>query len=209
MEAAIARVPALETAGVKQLLNGPESFTPDGNFILGEAPELRNFYHRGGVQRLWHRIWRRRGHGLGGMGGQGEPRPMICGRWIFAVLAARIAAWIGCANADGGGLWQALYHCLAVRGDALGPAQAAVCPLCASGGGGGVFWRKAGVGAAQLVCQSGGGLRWPLDRYSYGRPGWFGAGAREHRAAREAAVLIDQSSFAKFTAEGAGCGRGC
>ena len=44
MENAIARVPALETAGVKQLLNGPESFTPDGNFILGEAPELRNFY---------------------------------------------------------------------------------------------------------------------------------------------------------------------
>ena len=29
---------------VKQLLNGPESFTPDGNFILGEAPELKNIY---------------------------------------------------------------------------------------------------------------------------------------------------------------------
>jgi sarcosine dehydrogenase len=44
MENAIARVPALATAGVKQLLNGPESFTPDGNFILGEAPELRNLF---------------------------------------------------------------------------------------------------------------------------------------------------------------------
>lgn len=44
MEQALARVPALETAGIKQLLNGPESFTPDGNFILGEAPELRNFF---------------------------------------------------------------------------------------------------------------------------------------------------------------------
>lgn len=41
---ALGRVPALEHAGVRQLLNGPESFTPDGNFILGEAPELRNFY---------------------------------------------------------------------------------------------------------------------------------------------------------------------
>ena len=37
------RVPALETAELK-LLNGPESFTPDGNYILGEAPELKNFY---------------------------------------------------------------------------------------------------------------------------------------------------------------------
>ncbi len=44
MEQALGRVPALENVGVKQLLNGPESFTPDGNFILGEAPELKNFF---------------------------------------------------------------------------------------------------------------------------------------------------------------------
>ncbi|MGH6692784.1 MAG: FAD-dependent oxidoreductase, partial [Gammaproteobacteria bacterium] len=44
MDAAIHRVPALESAGVKMLLNGPESFTPDGNFILGEAPEVRNYF---------------------------------------------------------------------------------------------------------------------------------------------------------------------
>ena len=41
---ALPRVPALETAGVKQLLNGPESFTPDGNFILGEAPEVAGYF---------------------------------------------------------------------------------------------------------------------------------------------------------------------
>ncbi len=44
MTQALARVPALENAGIKQLINGPESFTPDGNFILGEAPEVRGFY---------------------------------------------------------------------------------------------------------------------------------------------------------------------
>src|SRR4029077_11344959 len=44
MRQALARVPALETAGIKRFINGPESFTPDGNFILGEAPELRGFY---------------------------------------------------------------------------------------------------------------------------------------------------------------------
>ena len=44
MEQALLRVPALERAGVKQLINGPELFTPDGNFILGEAPELAGFY---------------------------------------------------------------------------------------------------------------------------------------------------------------------
>ena len=44
MELALGRVPALETTGVKQLLNGPESFTPDGNFILGAAPECKNMF---------------------------------------------------------------------------------------------------------------------------------------------------------------------
>ena len=44
MEQAIARVPALANAGVKRMINGPESFTPDGNFILGPAPECANMY---------------------------------------------------------------------------------------------------------------------------------------------------------------------
>ena len=44
MRPGIDRVPALRTAGVRQLINGPESFTPDGHFIVGEAPELKNFY---------------------------------------------------------------------------------------------------------------------------------------------------------------------
>ncbi len=44
LELAIGRVPAMQTAGIKQFINGPESFTPDGNFILGEAPEVRGIY---------------------------------------------------------------------------------------------------------------------------------------------------------------------
>src|SRR5262245_27054329 len=44
MVQALSRCPALETAGVRKLINGPESFTPDGSFILGEAPEVRGFY---------------------------------------------------------------------------------------------------------------------------------------------------------------------
>ena len=41
---AVERVPAFENAGIRKLINGPESFTPDGNFILGEAPEVKNFF---------------------------------------------------------------------------------------------------------------------------------------------------------------------
>ena len=68
MEAALARIPALETAGIKQMINGPESFTPDGNFILGEAPELRELLRRRRFQRLRHRLGRRRRLGAGRVG---------------------------------------------------------------------------------------------------------------------------------------------
>src|SRR4051794_7021542 len=44
MELAVGRVPAMETAGVKSFINGPESFTPDGNFILGRAPETKGIF---------------------------------------------------------------------------------------------------------------------------------------------------------------------
>lgn len=43
MPGALERVPALATAGVR-MVNGPESFTPDNQYILGESPELRRFY---------------------------------------------------------------------------------------------------------------------------------------------------------------------
>ena len=44
MDSAIARVPALATTGIKKFYNGPESFTPDNQFLLGESPEVKNFF---------------------------------------------------------------------------------------------------------------------------------------------------------------------
>src|SRR6201994_3974321 len=44
MNNALLRIPALEVTGIKKFYNGPESFTPDNQFLLGEAPELDNFF---------------------------------------------------------------------------------------------------------------------------------------------------------------------
>ena len=41
---AIKRIPELETAGIRKFFNGPESFTPDINYLLGETPEVKNFF---------------------------------------------------------------------------------------------------------------------------------------------------------------------
>ncbi|MDP6564397.1 MAG: FAD-dependent oxidoreductase [Alphaproteobacteria bacterium] len=52
MLAAIHRIPGLETAGIRQFLNGAESFTPDQRYMLGEAPELRNLYIGAGFNSI-------------------------------------------------------------------------------------------------------------------------------------------------------------
>jgi heterotetrameric sarcosine oxidase gamma subunit len=44
MNNALLRIPALDVTGIKKFYNGPESFTPDNQFVLGEAPELANFF---------------------------------------------------------------------------------------------------------------------------------------------------------------------
>ena len=41
---AIKRIPDLETVGIRKFFNGPESFTPDSNYLLGETPEVKNFF---------------------------------------------------------------------------------------------------------------------------------------------------------------------
>src|SRR3954468_5800653 len=52
MENALTRLPALHTAEIKSFVNGPESFTPDNNFIIGEAAELKSFYVAAGFNSI-------------------------------------------------------------------------------------------------------------------------------------------------------------
>ena len=68
LEFAVGRVPAMQTAGIKQFINGPESFTPDGNFILGEAPEVRGVYVGAGFNAF----------GIAAGGGAG----MVLAEWV-------------------------------------------------------------------------------------------------------------------------------
>ena len=65
MDSALRRIPALARDRHKKFYNGPESFTPDNQFILGEAPELRELLRRGRLQLGRHRLRRRRGPGAG------------------------------------------------------------------------------------------------------------------------------------------------
>ena len=70
MEQAQRRIPALREAGIKKFYNGPESFTPDNQFILGQAAGLRNFWVGAGFNSV----------GIASAGGAGR----ALARWILA-----------------------------------------------------------------------------------------------------------------------------
>jgi hypothetical protein len=153
MEQALGRVPALENVGVKQLLNGPESFTPDGNFILGEAPELEELLRRRRLQRLRHRLGRRRRHGACRVGRKGRAalRP-LAGRYPRFGRPHFDTDWVRTRTLRG--LRQALYDGLALRGALERPALPQVAALRPAEGAGRLLRRKARLGAAELVRRS-------------------------------------------------------
>ena len=82
MELALGRVPALETAGIKQTAQWPGELHARWQFHPWRSARIQEFLRRRRVQRLWHRRGRRRRDGAGGMGGQGRAalRP-VAGRY--------------------------------------------------------------------------------------------------------------------------------
>lgn len=194
VELALGRVPALQTAGVRQLINGPESFTPDGNFILGEAPEVDGFFVGAGFNAF----------GIASGGGAGK----VLAEWVaggeppydlWPVDIRRFGRnhndveWVRTRTLEAYGkhytiAWpheehrsarplrrSPLYDRLKTQGACFGEK---------------LGWERPNwfaVGGEQ-----------PVDEPTYQRPNWFEAVGREHRAARTSAAIFDQSSFAKY-----------
>jgi sarcosine dehydrogenase len=198
IEMALGRVPALETVGVKQLINGPESFTPDGNFILGEAPELRNFYVGAGFNAFGIASGGGAGMALAEWAAKGEApfdlwpvdirrfgRPHFDTDWVRARTLEAYGKHYTMA-------WPSEEH------ESARPSRRS--PLYESlKADGAVFGEKMGWERPNWYAASNEEAR---DVYTFDRPNWHQAVGREHRAAREAAVLFDQTSFGKFMLKG-------
>ena len=194
MELAMARVPALADAGIRELVNGPESFTPDGNFILGPAPELRGFYVGAGFNAF----------GIASGGGAGK----VLAEWIVGGEAP-FDLWpvdirrFGPPHADLDWVRQRTLEMYGKHYTIAWPAEEHESgrPLRRSPlyerlqAQGAVFGEKLGWERPNWFAAEGEPRH---DIYSMGRPNWFDAVAREHRAARERVALFDQTSFAKF-----------
>jgi 4-methylaminobutanoate oxidase (formaldehyde-forming) len=198
MNEAIARVPALANVGVKQMINGPESFTPDGNFILGNAPECANMFVGAGFNAF----------GIASGGGAGwvlaewvvdgeapldlwtvdirrfsglhRDRQWVCERTLEAYGKHYTVAFPHEEYESGrprivSPLYERLKAQRAVFGSKLG-------------------WERPNWFAPQ-------GME-ARDIYSMGRQNWFEAVGEEHRHVREAVGIFDQSSFAKYELAG-------
>ncbi len=196
MELALPRVPALEHTGIKQLINGPESFTPDGNFILGEAPEVRGIFVAAGFNAF----------GIASGGGAG----MALAEWIakgeppydlWPVDIRRFGRnhsdvdWVRTRTLEA----YSKHYTMAWPFEEFSSGR----PLRRSPlydrlkADGAVFGEKLGFERPNWFADLSAGEA-AEDIYSYSRQNWFAAVGREHRATRERVALFDQTSFAKF-----------
>ncbi len=197
---AMERTPCLGETGVARLVNGPEAFTPDGDPIMGPAPELDNCFVAAGFNAF--------GIAAGGGAGkmmaewiiEGEPSldiwPLDIRRFgpyhksrAYNVERTRelygkhyTIHWPHEEHDSARGVRRSpLYYLLKEKGAVYGAKYG---------------WERANWFALEGVE--------PKDDHTFEVPNWFTHVAAEHRDARENVVLIDQSSFCKFEVEGPG-----
>ena len=198
LEAAVRRVPLLAEAGIRSFFNGPESFTPDDRYLLGEAPELPGLFLACGFNSI----------GIQSSGGVGK----VLAAWIRdrrppvdladvdirrmmpfqsnrRYLRDRVTETLGLLY----DMHWPFRQFASARGARRSPFHE---PLVAAGACMGEWagWERPNWFAPAGVA--------PRYDYSYGRQNWFEFCAAECLAVRDQAGLFDQSSFAKFLVQG-------
>src|SRR5690606_7078667 len=198
LEGAMHRVPVLEKVGIRKFFNGPESFTPDQRYLLGEAPEVKNFFVAAGFNSIGIQSGGGAGMALAEwiVGGHApfdlwdvDIRRMMPHQGTQTYLVDRVSEALGLLYAmhwpyrqfetARGVRLTPLYDRLKARGACFGEVAG---------------WERANWFAPDGVE--------PRCEYSYGRQNWFEHTAAECRATREQVGLFDQSTFAKFRVHG-------
>ncbi len=199
-EAAMKRTPCLESAGIARVVNGPEGFTPDGNAVMGPAPEVENCFVGVGFNAF----------GIAAAGGAGR----MLAEWIVEG-APSLDVWPLDIRRFGPHHRSRRYNLERTRElygkhytihwpfeeheSARGIRRSPLYALLKANGA--VFGAKYGWERPNWFAPPGVDAR---DELTFGVPNWFDHVGNEHRLAREGVVLIDQSSFSKFEIEGPG-----
>jgi glycine cleavage system aminomethyltransferase T/glycine/D-amino acid oxidase-like deaminating enzyme len=203
LEQAMARLPILARTGIHTFFNGPESFTPDDRYLLGEAPELKNFFVAAGFNSIGIQSAGGAGKALAEWMHAGEPTMDLMGvdiRRMFpfqgnkTYLVNRVTETLGLLYADHfpyrhyesarGVRHSPLHERLASRGACFGEAAGWERP----------FWYLPESARAKGET--------PEYRYSWKRQNWFDYAAAEHKAVRTGVALFDMTPFGKIRVEG-------
>jgi len=198
LEQAINRMPMLETAGIHTFFNGPESFTPDDAYHLGEAPELKNYFMACGFNSI----------GIQSSGGAG----MALAHWmehghppfdLSDVDIRRMQPFMGNKTfvyeraKETLGLLYADHFPFRQKATARGIRRTPFHEQLKSKGA--VFGEAAGWERANWYANEGQEREY---RYSWKRQNWFENQAAEHKAVRTNLGMYDMSSFGKIRVDG-------
>ena len=198
MDSAITRIPVLAETGIKMFYNGPESFTPDNQFILGEAPELRNFFVAAGFNSVGIASAGGAGRALAEWIAAGEP-----GLDLSAVDIRRFAAfngnnqWLHDRVSEVLGLHYAVPWPNRELNSARPFRRSPAYHLLKQANAG--FGSKMGWERANFFAPPG---QRPEIEYGWGQQNWQPWSSAEQRAARTAVALFDQTSFSKYLVTG-------
>ncbi len=198
LQDAMARMPALEHAGIQKFFCGPESFTPDVRYHIGQAPEYANCFVAAGLNSI----------GLQSAGGIGK----VISEWIRDghppadlwevdvrrnMPFQRNRKYLRERVSESLGLLYATHYPYRQFETARGVRRSPLHDRLQAAGA--CHGELAGWERPNWYAPKGVPARY---EYSYGRQNWFEYSAAEHRAVRENVGLFDQSSFAKFRLEG-------
>ena len=198
MDNAVARIPALAETGIKKFYNGPESFTPDNQFILGEAPELRNFFVAAGFNSVGIASAGGAGQALAEWITEGEP-----GLDMSAVDIRRFARFNGNNQwlHDRVGEVLGLHYAVPWPNRELATARpfrrSPAYHLLKQANAG--FGSKMGWERANFFAPPG---QSPDIEYGWGKQNWQPWSSAEQRATRGGVALFDQTSFSKYLVVG-------
>ena len=199
LEYAMQILPGLADVGVRKLFTGPESFTPDNGFLMGEAPELDGFFVAAGFNSLGILTGAGAGSIMANWIVDGVPPVDVTGvdiarlqRWQTnrPYLTERSVELLGRLHSTGSWPNSQPTTVRNVRRSPLHDRLVAAGARFAESSG----WENTAYFA-------------PIDaeiefRYTYGRPDWFEYHAAEHRSVREAVGLFDMSAMSKLLVQG-------
>ncbi len=198
LAAAMHRTPALEKTGINLFFNGPESFTPDDRYLLGETPEVRNLFVAAGFNSIGIQSAGGAGKVLADWMLDGHPPMDLWDVDIRRVMPfQRNRRYLRDRTVESLGLLYAMHWPFRQPETARGVRRSILHDRLAAHGA--CFGEVAGWERPNWYAPAGVKAEYA---YSYGRQNWFEYSAAEHQAVRNAVGIFDQSSFAKSLVQG-------